>query len=510
MTLHPPQSPYALDAQTLGDDQTLAQAPEAPEQTLKARVRALGRWPLIWFGVALFVLSLTSFKRLGGPSTDPHFAYLANTYNSMIASAWSDEARARRADKAPFELDRDPPHYNDWASYWELTLRDGQVVRGVWLERHGVGKFRLLDKNVMVLSPQEIDASKTRQRYFMSFPPGPALVMMPLAALWGYQVNDVALTILVAALNVMLMFMLLERLSRGGRSGRGRAENHWLTLLFAFGTCHYWLSVMGQVWFTAQVMGVMWTLLFIHASIDARHPWLAGAACAMAFATRTPLLFTSIFFFLFVLFPGGRRLQRAQLGWAIKKLVAFCVPCLVVGVGLMAMNVARFESLSEFGHTYLAAGQLQRIKTYGLFHQHFLSKNLATLLALVPEIKAQAPYLQISKHGMSILLTTPTFLYLLWPQPRQGRADVYWHRALWATVASCAVPGLFYQNTGYEQFGFRFSLDYTPYLVLLLATGRHPMTRAMKATIAWSVAVNTFGAITFKRFYAFYTEKFFV
>ena len=29
------------------------------------------------------------------------------------------------------------------------------------------------------------------------------------------------------------------------------------------------------------------------------------------------------------------------------------------------------------------------------------------------------------------------------------------------TVAACALPGFFYQNDGYMQFGFRFSLDYT-------------------------------------------------
>lgn len=505
--LHPPQAPYSLADEELGPEDTLVHSPQP--RTLKERLKgACNRWAMIWFGITFVVLSVTSFNRLKGPSTDPHFTYLANTYNAMIASNWSDEVKARRADKVAFELDRDPPHYNDWASYWELTLRDGEVVKGVWMDRQGTGKFKRLDKNLMIIDAAQI--KERRQRYFISFPPGPALFMMPLAAILGYEVNDVLFTILIASINVMLLFMLLERMARGGRTGRSRTENHWLTLLFAFGTCHYWLSIMGQVWFTAQIMGVMWTLLFIHASIDAKHPLAAGLACAFAFSTRTPLLFTSIFFFLFVLFPGGQRLKREQLGWAFKKLVWFCTPCLIIGISLMVMNKLRFDSWGEFGHTYLAAGQLARVKTYGLFDQHFLAKNLTSILTLMPELKAQYPYVQISKHGMSMLITTPAFVYLLWPKPRQGRADVYWHRALWLTVAACAVPGLFYQNTGYEQFGFRFSVDYTPYLMLLLATGRQPITRAFKATILWSVAVNTFGAITFKRFYQFYTEKFFI
>lgn len=507
MLVHSPQEPYQLEQEALAQDQTVATAPT--DQPWRARLKqTCNKWAMLWFGLTFVVLCFTSFNRIKGPSTDPHFVYLANTYNAMIASNFSEEVAKRRADKVAFELDRQPPHYNDWASYWELTLKDGEVVRGIWQGRQGSGDFRLLNKSVMRLTPQEIASRK--QRYFISFPPGPALFMMPLAAILGYQVNDVLFTIFVAALNVMLFFMLLERMAKGGRTGRSRQENHWLTLLFAFGTCHYWLSVMGQVWFTAQVMGVMWTLLFIHASIDAKHPFLAGLAIALGFSTRTPLLFTSIFFFLFVLFPGGQRLSKAQLGWAFKKLVLFCIPCLTIGVSLMVMNKIRFDALGEFGHTYLAAGQLQRVKEYGLFDQHFLAKNLTSLFTLMPQLKAQAPFIQISKHGMSMLITTPAFIYLLWPKPRQGRADVYWHRALWATVAACAIPGLFYQNTGYEQFGFRFSLDYTPYLLLLLATGRQPITRAFKALILWSVAVNTFGAITFKRFYQFYTEKFFI
>ena len=110
---------------------------------------------------------------------------------------------------------------------------------------------------------------------------------------------------------------------------------------------------------------------------------------------------------------------------------------------------------------------------------------------------------------MSLLFTTPAFIYLLKPMARKSREDIFWHRLLWTTVLACALPGLFYQNTGYEQFGFRFSMDYTPYLILLLATGRHPITKWFKLSILWSVAVSTFGAITFKRFYAFYTERFF-
>jgi hypothetical protein len=332
--------------------------------------------------------------------------------------------------------------------------------------------------------------------------------MMPLAAIWGYDVNDVLFTIFFAALNMALMFVLLRRLTRGGRTGRGRKDVLWLTALFGFGTAHLWCAVMGQVWFTALIVGATFTLLYMIFAVDARRPLLAGVFCALAFATRTPLLFSCVFFYLFLLFPGGK-LRRGNWGEAAKKFALFSLPCIAVGVSLLVMNEARFGEFREFGHRYLAGGTLANIKNYGLFNFHFLSKNLSALLTLLPRIQPAEPYLLISKHGMSILLTTPAFFWLFRPLPRESTEDKFWHRLLWATVAIVAIPALLYQNTGFEQFGYRFAIDYIPYLVTLLAVGRQPLTRAFKLAVVAGVAVNAFGAVTFKRFNQFYTGEFF-
>ena len=48
--------------------------------------------------------------------------------------------------------------------------------------------------------------------------------------------------------------------------------------------------------------------------------------------------------------------------------------------------------------------------------------------------------------------------------------------------AAFAVPGFFYQNSGWYQFGFRFSLDYTPHLILLLSIGRRPLSFSRRST----------------------------
>ena len=469
------------------------------------RTMANWRWALGVFVVALLGLALFSWDHITEPSDDTHFVYLANTTNSMLAANFSDDAAERREGKEPFELDRDPPHGNDWASYWELTLQDGEVFTGNWQERVGEGPFELLGTNTLVHLERR-DVQSSERRYFVSFPPAPAWLMMPLAAVWEYDVNDVWFTLFFAALNILLLFLLLERLAAGGITDRSRSDNLWLTGLFGFGTVHLWCAILGQVWFTALIVGITFTLAYVWCAIDARRPLLAGLFLALAFATRTPLLFSAIFFFAFVFFPGGRwiGLGAEQLKWAAKKLALFCTPCLIIGLSLLWMNHVRFGDFTEFGHRLLAGGLVAHVQEYGLFHWAFLSKNLSAAFTLLPGFQAEYPYILISRHGMSLLLTTPVFLYLLWPRRAEHDKELFLRRLMWATVAVIAIPGFFYQNTGFEQFGFRFSLDYTIYLVVLLAMGRRPITWAFKALIIIGFIVNAFGAITFKRLPEFY------
>jgi hypothetical protein len=54
---------------------------------------------------------------------------------------------------------------------------------------------------------------------------------------------------------------------------------------------------------------------------------------------------------------------------------------------------------------------------------------------------------------------------------------------LWLTIAATAVPSLLYQNSGYYQFGYRFSLDYMVFLVLLLAVGGRPLCRVARIIV---------------------------
>ena len=183
----------------------------------------------------------------------------------------------------------------------------------------------------------------------------------------------------------------------------------------------------------------------------------------------------------------------------------YAVPVAAIGVVLAWHNWTRFGNPSEFGHRFLNVQWQDRISRYGLFNYHFLSRNLAAALVLLPRIMVRAPFVKISQHGMSLLVTSPNLAYTVMPQERNHLT-----RPLWLTIAAVAIPSLLYQNSGYIQFGYRFSLDYMIYFVVLLAIGNRRFTRLFKGLVVVAFAINLFLAITFDRHMEFsYDDSFF-
>lgn len=409
-------------------------------------------------------------------SSDNHFVWLSDAF-----------LHGRLA------LDRKPPHDNDWARVETVTLKDGGTLQGITL-RTAPDRFRTLHGDIVELPAANV--ARRDYRYYVSFPPLPALLMSPFVAIWRFGTNDVLFTLLLAALNPLLIYCVLRRLAP--RSGRQESENLWLTALFGFGTVLYYASVVGQVWYTAHVVGCLLTCLYLLAAIDANAPFVAGFCVGLGFITRTPLLFL----FPFFLFESWRTFRG--LGDLCRRVAMFFAPIVAIGLLMAWINVLRFGDPFEFGHTYLNIKWTERIQRWGLFNVHFLARNLSAALALLPRFYSQAPFVKVSWHGMSLLLTTPAFLYLLWPKRKDAM-----HGPLWLTSAAVAIPSLLYQNSGWVQFGYRFSLDWTPLWIVLLALGGRPVSPLMKAAIVWGIGVNLFGAITFGRYGVFYWDGFF-
>src|SRR6185312_14624855 len=93
-----------------------------------------------------------------------------------------------------------------------------------------------------------------------------------------------------SALNPMLLFLLLRTLRARGLSRRSEVDDLWLTVMFGVGSVYYFCSVVGQVWFTAEIVAVTLAIGYVWASLEARRPLLAGICIVPGFACRPPYL----------------------------------------------------------------------------------------------------------------------------------------------------------------------------------------------------------------------------
>ena len=106
---------------------------------------------------------------------------------------------------------------------------------------------------------------------------------------------------------------------------------------------------------------------------------------------------------------------------------------------------------------------------------------------------------------MSLLVTSPRSRTRCCRRSRARCA-----RALWLTITATALPSLLYQSSGYVQLGYRYSLDYMIFFMVLLAVSSRPLTKLFKGLVVFSFAVNLFLAIIFDRQMQFsYDDSFF-
>ncbi|HEX2675819.1 MAG TPA: hypothetical protein VHM19_04250, partial [Polyangiales bacterium] len=343
---------------------------------------AASRWkaPALIFVLCAGVYTATLGSRVPGPSDNAHFVHLANSFLHGQLSVVGDKA----------------PGDNDWSRY-----------RGKW---------------------------------FVSFPPFPALVILPAVAAFGLEVWDRLFWALFAGLGPALLYVLLRRLRESGDSSRSVREDLSLTALFAFGSAYYYTAVQGTVWFAAHVVAVPLIALYLLCALGAKRPVLAGGLLGLCFMTRPTTLLLGIVFVVEALDaartptpptaaafdepeaqPSALErtwswLRAVDVAPALRSLALFALPLAAIGGIAMWLNAARFDDPFEFGHNYLNIRWRGRIDKWGLFNYHYLSKNLAVFLAALPWLSAHAPYLEISRHGLALWLTTPPYLGVLQPR----------------------------------------------------------------------------------------------
>lgn len=307
--------------------------------------------------------------------------------------------------------------------------------------------------------------------WYIPNPPLPAFILMPFVAFLGLEkLNMVIFSIWCGAITVLLVFWLLEAGSSKGMIPTNRTGNLWITAVFAFGTCFWWLSVMGRVWFLSQIFTVMFTALATTLAINKKNPFFIGIALGLAILAR-PNVFTVWPFLLGIyLYLENYKLPKTPLKKVITWSIQSAIPICLSVAGLLFYNYIRFDDFMDFGYVNISSADwiMNAVKTYGMFHPHFFQSNFSMMFLNYPSLRFENGCLAFSasQNGYSLLIMTPVVIYVF----RRFRSN-WWVVGSWIAVGLTVGLLLFYHNNGAAQLGYRYLMDFIVPVLFLLALG---------------------------------------
>ena len=299
-------------------------------------------------------------------------------------------------------------------------------------------------------------------------------MMLPWVALFGLNANEVILGAVCAAVAITAAYILFERM---GISGSLRI---WLVLFFGAGTVMWWCTAFGAVWMLAHVAGAMFGVLVLVESYGRRRGWLIGFLIACATLCRFPMLLSILPIAYWLMSDAEKPMRRIQ------SLALGFVPLLVL-YGFY--NYLRWHTFADIGYTVWYHEDQVGEPTGSPFKLKYLPFNLYSFFVLPPEYQQQFPWLKPTSFGIALTFTSPALIWAFFAGIRTRETLVWWT----ATILT-ALPSLLYYVNGFEQFGMRHSLDFTPFLLPLVARGLQRFRHALAfGLIVFSVAANAFG-----------------
>ncbi len=246
----------------------------------------------------------------------------------------------------------------------------------------------------------------------------------------------------------------------------------------------------------------------------------AGILFGLAVTARLTILFG--FPFLMLVGGGGSRLRRTMLAGA-----GAAVPLVTLLVVTYATSGHLFNPAYDYLYHYeVSTGAFNYNADWSITDIRYIPQNLAIMLFSVPRIMPDfysiypngsadtvlcvagtarslfdqgCPLAMPDAIGTSIILTSPAYLLapLAWRPIRHLQIDRVTAGASIAVMA-IAIVNLMHFSQGWVQFGYRFSNDFVPFALILVALGASRLGRLWPILIplvAMSIVVNLWGTI---------------
>ena len=332
--------------------------------------------------------------------------------------------------------------------------------------------------------------------FYVVYPPLPAFLMMPLVAIWGLDLNQTLFGLIFAAATVPLVYLVSrDVLVKTKQTPASKSTYVWFAVLFGFSTLFWYLASIGSVWLIAQVIATFFMFLALHETFNKNRPLLVGLLIGASYWCRLPTIL-GVFFFAGLAISLQ---QNPQWRGKFKSALPYLAK-LALGVGVFVVfdfiyNYVRFGSVFDVGYWMIPGILNEPWFRYGHFSLLYIPDNLAPFLTGLPIVTSVAPFLQFPMAGMAIWFTTPAFVFAL---KSKIKDPVTW----WSWLAIVCIAAVIFTNaaTGWG-FGYRYAMDFYPFLFLLTVRGMGSNLKWYhKALIIIGVIVNCWGVLAINKF----------
>ena len=237
-------------------------------------------------------------------------------------------------------------------------------------ESGGTNAYALVAESLLAGRPDAstcfgADCGLRDGKTFIVFPPFPALLVMPLVALFGITTKGfVALSILLWAGALALWNRTFKTFALSGE------QRLWLITAIGFASPLYYVMLRGDgIWFFAQSAAFFFVSLAFHEVLVGRRLLTAGLALGCALLSRQMSIFYAPLLLLLAFRPEESllRVTRERIGQAF----TLGLPVLAALIVYLAYNYWRFGNPFDSGYgaiPFTANGSIlgDRVAAYGL------------------------------------------------------------------------------------------------------------------------------------------------
>lgn len=328
-------------------------------------------------------------------------------------------------------------------------------------------------------------------RYCVAYPPLPAILSLPFVPLFPTAVAQVVASRIAGGASAGVLYYGLRAY------GAPRTYAFAGALLSAFGTTLFFSSVDGRAWYAAHSASMLFLAGAFAMAARGGSTVAVGALIGVSALARLPVALAAPALALLCARRAG-----AAYGRSLGGVILGGIPFALVYVGY---NLLRWGSPIDLGYARLTEGDV--FFNHGLFSPLYLVRQLNAIFLEPPDLIPGTPFfLRPHFSGMSLFLTTPAFVWIFLAL-REVRRDI----AVAATGMAALLallPDLFHATWGFQQFGYRFSIDAQPFLIALALSGDGLFRRVWRrwptvifiAAIVASLAVNIYATIAITRF----------